>query len=93
MRFERVKIIRLFKMSKQERNWFKAIKYGWGWTPSTWEGWSVIGIYLAFVLFYIYSVESVSIIGSLESSFMPILIIATFILIVICYIKGEKPHF
>ncbi len=22
--------------------WFKAKRYGWGWTPATWEGWLVL---------------------------------------------------
>ena len=25
--------------------WFKRKAYGWGWTPSTWQGWSVTAIY------------------------------------------------
>ncbi len=27
--------------------WFKAKHYGYGWYPATWQGWVVIGIFLA----------------------------------------------
>lgn len=32
------------------RVWFKAKRFGWGWTPSTAEGWIVIGMFLAAIL-------------------------------------------
>lgn len=25
--------------------WFKAKRYGYGWYPATWQGWTVMGIY------------------------------------------------
>lgn len=30
-----------------KRLWFKAKRYGYGWTPCTWEGWLVLAAYLA----------------------------------------------
>lgn len=27
--------------------WFKAKRYGWGWTPASWEGWAVTLVYAA----------------------------------------------
>ena len=29
--------------------WFKAKRYGWGWTPCTWQGWLVIVAYATVV--------------------------------------------
>ena len=26
--------------------WFKAKEYGWGWYPSSWQGWIILLIYL-----------------------------------------------
>ena len=26
--------------------WFKQKSYGWGWTPSTWQGWVVLGVHI-----------------------------------------------
>jgi len=37
-------------MGSDRRYWFAAKRYGWGWTPVTWEGWVVL---LAFVLLMI----------------------------------------
>lgn len=30
--------------------WFRAKRYGYGWTPCTWEGWLTLGIYIVFFL-------------------------------------------
>jgi hypothetical protein len=30
--------------------WFKRKRFGYGWTPSTWQGWLIIGMYVALVL-------------------------------------------
>jgi hypothetical protein len=30
--------------------WFGAKTYGYGWTPITWQGWLVVGIYLVLVI-------------------------------------------
>lgn len=29
--------------------WFTRKRYGWGWTPVTWQGWAVVAGYVAFV--------------------------------------------
>lgn len=26
--------------------WFKRRRYGWGWTPVTWQGWLIIALYV-----------------------------------------------
>ena len=30
--------------------WFKRRRYGWGWTPVTWQGWLTLAIFLIVVL-------------------------------------------
>ncbi len=30
--------------------WFKRRRYGWGWTPVTWQGWAVLACYVALVV-------------------------------------------
>lgn len=30
--------------------WFKRRRYGYGWTPVTWKGWLIIGVFLTVVL-------------------------------------------
>ena len=37
-------------MPVQERYWFPAKRYGWGWGfPSTWQGWVVFAVFMALV--------------------------------------------
>lgn len=79
-------------MSKNKL-WFKAKKYGWGWYPASWEGWLVTILY---VLFILYRANEVSLMFDTESSFIFRytfeIIFTTIPLIVICYLKGEKPE-
>lgn len=32
---------------KPEKLWFKRRRYGWGWTPVTWQGWLSIALFIA----------------------------------------------
>jgi hypothetical protein len=70
--------------------WFKKKTYGWGWTPCTWQGWSVIGIYLVVLYSTVLVARSESI--PLSSTQLTIaLLIESALLIAISYAKGEKP--
>jgi uncharacterized membrane protein YhaH (DUF805 family) len=72
--------------------WFKAKLYGWGWTPVTWQGWLVLGVYLAVVVFLAVTLdESVPLSDALIGYFLP-LVLLTAVLIAICFAKGEKPR-
>jgi hypothetical protein len=65
--------------------WFKAKTYGWGWYPVTWQGWLVIFIWAIFF--------TLSIINTINKwpERLIIIILSVSILIYICYKKGEKP--
>lgn len=38
------------KNDKKKSYWFKRRRYGYGWVPTTWQGWLVFGILLAVIL-------------------------------------------
>ncbi len=71
--------------------WFKAKKYGWEWVPITWEGWLVILAWFLLVIGYLKFIEK----GFEEAPSIRhfiFIFISVFVLIYICYKKGEKPH-
>ena len=35
--------------------WFKRRRYGWGWTPVTWQGWLSFALFLAVVISSIFT--------------------------------------
>ncbi len=73
--------------------WFRRKRYGYGWTPSTIEGWLVIGIYA--VLMIIVVAHAAQTVQSGEHTLIQLIlpvIILTAIMLVITYIKGEKPR-
>jgi prepilin signal peptidase PulO-like enzyme (type II secretory pathway) len=73
-------------MKTKEKLWFRAKCYGWGWYPCSWQGWFVI---LIWVILFIFSVIKMD--HEWLKNLLFIFLI-TFILILICWKKGEKPR-
>jgi len=79
-------------MKDKRKMWFKAKKYGWGWVPSTKEGWLIVAGYLLFVSVHasIFSLDSQSVVVSMAYFFD--ILVATTLLIFVCYKTGEPPR-
>ncbi len=82
------------KDNNTRKLWFKRKTYGWGWTPSSWQGWLVITIYVATLLsstrYLVLLARSNDDDMPPPFKFIPFIVLTT-ILILICYKKGEKP--
>ena len=65
--------------------WFGRKKYGYGWCPSSIEGWIVIILASALILYFAFKVETNQI------NILYILLTAV-VLVIINYVKGEKPR-
>ncbi len=77
---------------ENKKVWFKAKEYGWGWYPGTWQGWAVIGLYTISVTFHVLNVNKFALSGTeVVFNFTVPLIVNTIFLIIVCYVKGEKP--
>lgn len=72
------------KKNKSEY-WFKAKNYGWGWYPSSWQGWLVTLVFIILIVGGFNFTDSVF-------DFIPHEIILVILLIAICYKTGEKPE-
>ena len=75
-------------MSDEQRFWFRAKRYGWGWgLPATWQGWVVFITWMAIVI---------SVSGWLAERSLPLfflfIAVMSAVLIAICYVKGEPPR-
>lgn len=72
--------------------WFRAKRYGWGWYPSTWQGWAILVMYF-FALINGLSWVKGHPISNHDVLFriLPSFYIMTVFLIIICYATGEKP--
>lgn len=71
---------------KKNKIWFVNKTYGYGWTPSTWEGWLVL---LGWLILFVPLMVAAK--YNLILSMTGICII-TGILLYVCYKKGEKPR-
>ncbi len=73
--------------------WFKAKRYGYGWYPATWQGWTVMLIYVLLVIGDFRRIDSMS--HSNSDTLRPWIIdvvLLGIVLIYICYLTGEKPR-
>jgi len=66
--------------------WFRRKLYGWGWYPSTLEGWLVILVWAL-----IFTSLMIKIDHEIEKNIL-FIFISTGVLIYVCYKKGEKPR-
>lgn len=78
--------------NNNKKLWFKAKTYGWGWTPTGWQGWTVVFAYIVILsgLFFYFAGKSNSDIDTLKN-FAIAYVPATSLLFYICVKKGEKP--
>jgi hypothetical protein len=75
-----------------EHYWFKRKLYGWGWAPATREGWLAVLVYLLFVLFLAFRLETIVDPDEVLRTFVAPLIAATLLLLSLSYYKGEPPR-
>lgn len=66
--------------------WFRRKNYGWGWSPSTWEGCLVLLVWLVLFTFGLVKLDH----EWLKN--VVVMFVLTILLIWICYKKGEKPR-
>lgn len=76
-----------------DKLWFKAKTYGYGWTPNTWQGWIVILLYVLTLTGFCVNIRTMSDgDGNLLVNFVFPFFGFTTLLIIVCYLKGEKPR-
>lgn len=76
-----------------QKYWFKRRRYGYGWTPTSKQGWSVLLIYLVIVIASVFFIPAA---GKNELTTEIVLYLCgvgalTLALIAISYAKGPKP--
>jgi len=71
--------------------WFRAKRFGWGWRPVSWQGWTTLGIYIVLIVRESLNVGRLSQIGNSTfiSSVLPFVFI-TILFLSLCWAKGER---
>lgn len=78
---------------KSDNYWFKAKRYGWGWYPSSWQGWTVLALYIGALVWKFRGIDAYS--HSASDTLLGLVVpyvVLTVLLILICYATGEKPR-
>lgn len=73
--------------------WFKAKTYGYGWTPCSWEGWLTLALYIILSVGTYFVIDAASF-SERDAAlvFLPLILIYTLVLLLICYRTGERPR-
>mgnify|MGYP001582538492 CR=1 FL=1 len=78
-------------MKKNEKKiWFRNKNYGWGWYPSSKEGWVVLGIFIALMLIWASQVEYAT--PAQLPWYWLALAVLLGVLFGVCFHFGEKPE-
>lgn len=75
---------------QDKKYWFKTKRYGYGWRPSSWEGWLTVLIFLVLLFLgaLLFNPETPAQIPY----FVGYTLIVALLLIYVSYKKGEKPR-
>lgn len=79
-------------MKNEKEFWFKRRRIGWGWSPSSREGWFITLIFLIFIIVLSFRTENISDPKEIFWQFLLPLGISILALIIIAYKTGEKPR-
>lgn len=72
--------------------WFKAKRFGWGWYPSSWQGWLITLVYIGFMLAFGLTINNRSSAKEVFFTFIIPAILLTVTIIRIAYATGERPR-
>lgn len=76
---------------KPEHIWFRRKVYGWGWTPSTWQGWSITFGYIALIVLFAMLVDGESSPYEVAFRFALPCLLLTILFMQIASKTGESP--
>jgi hypothetical protein len=81
--------------NKSEKLWFKRHRYGWGWTPVTWQGWLTITAFLAVVISCSFTLPMQPQEPTAGQSILFFMYVGSAVLILlgISFMKGPAPKF
>ncbi len=81
------------KGSNKQSYWFKRRRYGYGWIPTSWQGWTTVAVFLFVVLGGTTVLKDTprNTFSSESSLYLLIVLIAIVGLVIVSYLKGPKP--
>ncbi len=70
------------------RYWFRAKRYGWGWTPLTWQGWAALAAFVALL------VADALVFPPRQAlaAYIACVVGLTVLFLAVCWLKGEPPR-
>jgi ABC-type microcin C transport system permease subunit YejB len=74
-----------------EKLWFRRKRYGYGWVPSTWQGWVIVLVYVISIAMFGNLAKNYTEASDIVIGFVIPTFIFTILLLTVCWAKGEKP--
>jgi hypothetical protein len=74
-------------MPDEQKYWFPAKRYGWGWgLPCSWQGWVAVGVFSVLL-----GLGSLLLLPQGHSLYLVFVGFISVAFVVICWLKGEPP--
>ena len=68
--------------------WFRAKRYGWGWTPCTWQGWAILAAFVALLAANALAFPPRRDFPAYIAGVVGLIVL----LVAVCWLKGEPPR-
>ncbi len=76
-------------MEREQRYWFPAKRYGWGWgLPVAWQGWMVLAVFAGLLVAGVIMLPP----NRYPGRFVLFVVVLNVMLIAVCWLKGEPPR-
>ncbi len=73
------------------RYWFKRRRFGWGWTPVTWQGWATLIVWFILIVLAAFQLPT-NPSSSQYTTFLAAVLAIVILLFVIIGLKSPRPH-
>lgn len=87
----KLKLSILVNLRRKDQLWFKRRRYGWGWTPVTWQGWAVVLGAMLLILVNSLLLNDRIITPTVAVLFTINTVAVIVVLVGISYLKGPRP--
>jgi membrane-associated phospholipid phosphatase len=77
--------------TQEKKYWFKAKSYGYGWYPASWQGWAILILFIAAIVYNFFRIDAAQhSVSDVLMSFVPETLLLVALLVLIAWITGEK---
>ncbi len=76
---------------KEQKLWFRAKSFGWGWYPITWQGWIATIAYVLLIVMTVSEVDKNTPVQQIIKDFLVPFVLSSTLFFMLAWKTGERP--